>query len=465
MIVLHGALLEGFFCLWAESSNESPKDPAFSPFNPSPATLLTAAADSGLSPEQSKRERGKRKTQEAIVWLPSSGAGPIASPDLLQEGARASESTGLVPWIVTTLPLAAESSVHLLASCAGKRLLHPGVIAGADLLYWSAALRFAAGLVLRGQFLPGLRTEGGIVRARWTPVIADPDTPRFHALAAAMPPVARAIASEISPSAPEIPAQSALLDFLAFALDALVRSSRGLRRPSALESVHDQWMDALASADAVVRASEPDLAALSEQLQRWNRPVQISASAPFRLCFRLEEPSDVLAGTDEDSTDWLLRYLLQGTRDPSLLLSASQAWHLKPRTASPLGTDPAAVREHLLSSLGQASAICPPVEESLREKEPEACTLDPAAAHHFLLETAPALEEAGFGVMLPAWWTAEGYQSPLDSPSPCEEPVPQRSVDSRSRSLLISNGRSRMGGQEVSLRRAHAPSPPPKRRS
>jgi hypothetical protein len=29
---------------------------------------------------------------------------------------------------------------------------------------------------------------------------------------------------------------------------------------------------------------------LAEQARTWRRPVEIAASAPFRLCFRLEEP-------------------------------------------------------------------------------------------------------------------------------------------------------------------------------
>jgi len=55
--------------------------------------------------------------------------------------------------------------------------------------------------------------------------------------------------------------------------------------------------------------------------------------------------------------------------------------------------------------------IYPPVEQSLRERSPEGCALDIHGAHGFLRETAAALEQSGFGVMLPAWWTRRGSKT------------------------------------------------------
>src|SRR5581483_11426365 len=65
-------------------------------------------------------------------------------------------------------------------------------------------------------------------------------------------------------------------------------------------------------------------------------------------------------------------------------------------------------REYLLTTLGQASAISPRIEASLKTPAPAGYALDAAGAHEFLTEKAWLLEQAGFGVLLPAWWTRKG---------------------------------------------------------
>ena len=63
-------------------------------------------------------------------------------------------------------PLTPAEAIELLAACAGKQVLKPGVVVSADLAWWAAALRFALALVAREQFLPGLDCEA---RPRWRP--------------------------------------------------------------------------------------------------------------------------------------------------------------------------------------------------------------------------------------------------------------------------------------------------------
>src|SRR5262249_37043857 len=118
-------------------------------------------------------------------------------------------------------------------------------------------------------------------------------------------------------------------------------------------------------------------------------------------CFRLNEP-------DPEDSPWLVNYLLQSTKDPSLLIDANDVWKPKQLTFQALANNAGAAREHLLVSLGQASALCRRVEASLKEASPSGYSTDAAGAHEFLRETAGALEQSGFGVMLPSWWTRRG---------------------------------------------------------
>jgi len=100
-----------------------------------------------------------------------------------------------------------------------------------------------------------------------------------------------------------------------------------------------------------------------------------------------------------------VRYLLQGTDDPSLLVPTADAWILRGRKAAALQRSGSDVHQTLLLSLAQAAGVCPRIEMSLRSRKPSGYSLDARGAHEFLTQTAPALEQAGFGTILPEWWT------------------------------------------------------------
>jgi SNF2 family DNA or RNA helicase len=338
-----------------------------------------------------------------VAWIPTRAGQPAPSSALLAGAPISDAECHLAPAIVTVLRLGARQAIDLLAACVGKRLAAPGVLIGEDLAYWTAALRFAAGLVLRGQFLPGLKAENGGCAARWTPVFAGADAARLHALAKAMPPAARALTFQAGEQAPEAAAETVLAAFAGFIVDQLARSSAAPATVRALESTHDHWLAALTTVNGAIAASAPELKTLADQVAEWQRVIQVSVRAPFRLCFRLEEPKP-------ESGPWHIQYLLQGTKDPSLILPAAGVWKPKPAGLTALGQDPSAIREHLLVSLGQAAGICPRVEASLKERTPEGYRADAGGAYQFLRETAPALEQSGFGVMLPAWWTRRGAE-------------------------------------------------------
>ena len=166
----------------------------------------------------------------------------------------------------------------------------------------------------------------------------------------------------------------------------------------------------MVSFDPAVTGADSELAALAVQIEQWQRPVRVAALAPFRLSFRLHEPED-----EEETDDWRVQYLLQGTKDPSLLVPAADAWNPKRKNAAAFGNDSGALREHLLASLGQAASISKGVETSLKQSAPDGYPLDTTGAYSFLRETAADLEQSGFGVILPSWWTRRGGPARLQA--------------------------------------------------
>src|SRR6266702_8330472 len=125
--------------------------------------------------------------------------------------------------------------------------------------------------------------------------------------------------------------------------------------------------------------------------------------AGFTLCFRLEEASAA------DIDTWQLHFLVAARHDPSLKLSLDEYWRLKPQAraeaARPFGQD---FEKNLLLALGYAARIYPKVWDGLATDRPTGCRLTLDEALSFLKESAWVLEEAGYTLIVPAWWTPEG---------------------------------------------------------
>src|SRR5437899_11769200 len=413
MILLHAALAEQRLRVWGESAPTSaPRGHTAardarrvkrkrSPCDTDPSRLAAALADAvpGLSLVGAAAE-------PRVAWLPTVADQPLPSSPLLTAGARAPAvgppASRLVPWVLSTVPLSAAQAVLVLCAAVGRDTLAPGLVVSKDLASWALVLRLAGALVARERFLPGIvETEDG-GRARWTPVLDGADAQRRMKLASAMPGACRAFARAAA-APPPGSAIEAVDHVVAVLVDQLVRTAAGAMPALKPESGHEAWLRALATREGVIDGARPDIARLAAAVREWRRPVAVSSDAPFRLCFRLEEPTEEAKGNGQRT--WSVTYLLQARRDPSLLIPAAKAWegHAAERL---LGAPQ--VREHLLASLGQAAGLCPPVEQSLHGPAPSGYATDAHGAHAFLTQSAAALEQAGFGVMLPSWWTGKG---------------------------------------------------------
>ena len=474
MIILHAGESDGTLFLWGETSTDARVRPTSRrrpravsasphPFAASARELAEALKELTLY-SQPAAKRGCHVT----AWLPTKGNSPIPSSSLVAEPSRSRAKTKLAAWAVPAYRLSAEEAVELLCASAGRRTLAAGVIVGPDLAYWAEALRFAGSMVARQQYLPGLTADRDEFRATWDPVFIGADAERLAGLARRMPAVARALSEPDAAAPPERPSTEALRQFVATLTDHLVRTAasdaspaarRRRNRPS-FDSVHDSWLHALMSKDGAVVGDAADLSQLAAQVREWRRPIAVSASSPFRLCFRLEEPEDSARtdeGDDNTSNDpWYVRYLLQPHEDPSLLIPVEEAWKAGGEKLAALTRNGSNVREFLLSSLGQASGISPSVTASLENAKPAGYSLDAAKAHEFLTEEAVALEQAGYGVMLPAWWTRKGTKVRLAVQASARSPKMQGGSGLHLETIVQFDWEVALGGQKLSLRELEA---------
>lgn len=145
-----------------------------------------------------------------------------------------------------------------------------------------------------------------------------------------------------------------------------------------------------------------------EQYQQWqawrDRIVRTQTDQPFYLYFHLQDPP-----TPEEA--WQLQFQVAPKDDPSLKVSLADYWRLRPqqqkKVKAQLGGE---FEQTLLLNLGYAARIYPALWQGLETDQPVGIDLDLEAAFNFLKESAWVLENAGYKVVVPAWWTPKGRQ-------------------------------------------------------
>lgn len=145
-----------------------------------------------------------------------------------------------------------------------------------------------------------------------------------------------------------------------------------------------------------------------QQYQQWqgwrDRISRSETTIPFHIGFRLEEPSN-------PDNPWQILFIVAPKDDPSLQVALADFWTFpkksKQQFLQQLGDN---FEQYLLMNLGYAARIYPKLWEGLETDEPVGIQVDLETAFTFLKETAWVLEDAGYKVIVPAWWTPKGRQ-------------------------------------------------------
>jgi SNF2 family DNA or RNA helicase len=141
-----------------------------------------------------------------------------------------------------------------------------------------------------------------------------------------------------------------------------------------------------------------------QQWQTWKQKiVAAQENSDFYLCFQLQEaPANA-------PDNWQLNFLAAPKQDPSNKLALSNYWDLgakaKKSIQQQFGQE---FEKGLLLNLGHAAQIYPPIWQGLETDKPMGFNLTLQSAFEFLSETAWVLEDAGYKVSVPAWWTPTG---------------------------------------------------------
>ncbi|MEO1272131.1 MAG: DEAD/DEAH box helicase, partial [Myxococcota bacterium] len=154
--------------------------------------------------------------------------------------------------------------------------------------------------------------------------------------------------------------------------------------------------------EGVVEADSGELERLAERLGGWAGQVG-ERGAGMRLCFRLVAPGQEEEEEEGDGV-WVVEPLCQDREDLSLLVPLEMAWR-RGAGAQVLERRMERPKETMVGELMRAARLVPVLAEVLSGKKPRAVKLDAVGAWQFLREGAPLLERAGFGVLVPSWWT------------------------------------------------------------
>ena len=390
--------------MWAEDYEEPAMPPVRRGRRPAVQTHPFAVSAQALAATTGRE--GAAAT--AVLALPNQGRGPSGSPEVrrTREESQTPQSPADGLWEVPTLALDSQAALGYLLESSETEIDLERPIAGGDLRGLQALAGFAADLVGRGRILPGVRDAGdGRAMAMWHPVVTGSDAVWLRASAAGLPrSFTAACPAATDRGAAAVRALAAATDAL---VDAAVRSRLG---PAPRRRAAASFRSALTGPDPYFATTPVALAALGEALADWQR--EVTEVGAVRACFRLVEPigapvataGEATAGEMTPDPTWRVDFALQSTQEPSLVVDAGQVWRAKGalRALARYVKDP---QETLLGELGRAMRLYPQIENALRTSKPSSLTLDVAGAHLFLSQAAPVLLAAGFGVLLPGWWT------------------------------------------------------------
>ena len=369
--------------------------------------------------------------------LPGSDEAPVDSPELIrtdtEDDAPAPVAISLGRWRVPALGYDIDGAYAMLrtlqAGLDDPEAASWDATVGSTLRHLATVAEFAGDLVARGRVLPivlrdameaaptpaapsGQVARGSVSpsaparpnlpRALWRPLLTGPDAAWARDLATALPPAARAQATTGTDRSPA-DVVATVLDGL---VDAAVRSVLDTyrieipRRSSAVSATAQAWLASLTGRQRVFEADRRSVGDLERGVAAWQRD---AAGGAVRACFRLVEPIE----TEEpgiDGPQWRVDFALQATEQPSLIVDAARVWESKGALKA-LARHLDTPQETMLAELGRASRLWPDIMKALTTARPERLTLDVDGAHAFLREGAPLLHAAGFGVLLPSWWT------------------------------------------------------------
>ncbi len=411
MLVIHASYAENRFFLWGERSFDTEEILSFA--RPSAGKTWRLPWDAGtVAVCEALKLAGIRHTKKGIaesaaiayIKLPVCGGIPIPSTPLLGDLPDVTGEPEIGTVQIETLPISHEELILIVQSLNEnrERLSVPGLLFGDDVKFIAKALEYAALMVLRGTYLPGMEKSEEGYSSAWKPLYLAKYQDEYSLYLHAVPPVLRGFSlsdGNIGLAARETIAAS-IIETL---LDGIVRKaqSKGGAQGKQIDPAnpHEIWLRSLMWPKALLSRWSSDMELLYPQICAWADSVNAATSQPWRLFLRLEEPV-----VGDEGKNWTLSWHLQSVRDQSLIIPASRVWSpgaAERRWFDTVGANP---RRYMLQILGQIASSVPAIARGLDKPCPVDCRLSLDELFEFIHDHVPAIFDLGIQIQFPASW-------------------------------------------------------------
>ncbi|HHY70142.1 MAG TPA: hypothetical protein GX519_00410, partial [Thermoanaerobacterales bacterium] len=250
--------------------------------------------------------------------LPTCDGKPIASLAIKKYIEREEEIT-LSDWAIPGIELDIDEAIFTLSSFIDFIEDPEEFIIGDDLTYWISITSYVENLVKSEQFLPDLvKNAQGDYYALWK-FAGDPTTHKKTILSFTdnMPGICKNLH-------PGFIAKNLVEHFISVTLDHFIRNVKTSKIIEIIlrafpDYIESDFIKALLDSNIETLSVSLNFEAFYQRFNNWLDSHQKTYDIPFRLCFKLEEPEDQVG-------NWIVRFLLQGRDDPSLIVSAHEIW-------------------------------------------------------------------------------------------------------------------------------------------
>jgi SNF2 family DNA or RNA helicase len=421
MKILHGTWIPrskddfiqtGTFYLWAETS--APKksknaDVNYHPFQLAKAELATlVSAELGITPYPYP----DRRVVSNYFLLPSADDQPLPSIELGRYlELELPDNLEWRSWQIDCFPIEAIpktlNDIHFLC------VYNPSDIQlSSDLLFWYQYSRLFSEVVIKDRYIPAFKYREFPSQGKKKPtfeiypaweILSESHRRESDRYLDYLPPICLA-GSDAPHTVPTLyDPRTFLKHFDDCLLDEIVSRTR---IPATFEKkIADTLLPLCLSGDKTALATTTALETY-QQWQEWKQKlIGTGDSSSFYLCLK------ILEAAEQDLDNWQVNFLVTSKADPSLRLELDDYWYLEAKAKriiqNHFGTD---FEKNLLLDLGYAARIYPLIWRGLETDRPIGFSITLAEAFTFLKENAWILEDAGYKVIIPAWWTPQGRQ-------------------------------------------------------
>jgi hypothetical protein len=351
--------------------------------------------------------------QDLEILLPSMGQEPLPSPWIARTSTPG--KAFLAPWRVHGLRLGPLAAIRWLgqqrAPAANSRHLWAD-----SLRFWQEAANLVLYCLLHGTYTPHLEEEDHQIRTQWkinSKILEN----QLASLLRRMP---ASCEGEWFPDGSRRTREAILRDFFDNCIDALIRQVAGqvVLDRSALQSVKSRkkkqnpldllaapFMKALYLKSNSFNAPRDVQAAFVALTSNWLRTTVRQGEGQWKTCFSVIEPeigNANLEDLDRTLRIWRVAFSLQNSREPGQNIWAQDIWENLVPTVLNSGET---LAELLLKGLGRAAKHFENLRHAFEYPYPAYVDLTTEEAYRFLSLQAPHLQQAGFLVEFPAWWS------------------------------------------------------------